>query len=64
MPRLPIIQLISLAEQALRAALLKAAQSTEKFLVQAEIQGFSSHGISRIPFYCAHLDQPRKTESL
>lgn len=61
MSRLPISQLTALAEQALRTAGASAgaAQSTAKFLVQAEMQGLSSHGISRIPFYCAHLRNGR-----
>lgn len=61
MHQLSIVQITALAEHALRTAgaSLEAARSTAKFLVQAEMQGLSSHGISRIPFYCTHLRNGR-----
>lgn len=36
-----------------------AALSTARALVQADADGLSSHGVSRIPLYCAHLRHGR-----
>jgi (2R)-3-sulfolactate dehydrogenase (NADP+) len=61
MPCLPPDALRSLAERALRASgagVLMAAATANK-LVAAEMQGLSTHGVSRIPFYCAMLRNGR-----
>ena len=36
-----------------------AALCTAKALVAADLQGIGSHGVSRVPFYCAHLRHGR-----
>jgi (2R)-3-sulfolactate dehydrogenase (NADP+) len=43
-----------------RAGASKAmAQATTAALVQAEIEGLSGHGLSRVPLYCQHLREGR-----
>ncbi|HJW26590.1 MAG TPA: Ldh family oxidoreductase [Rhodocyclaceae bacterium] len=50
-----------LAARALQAAgaLPAAARSTARALVLADAGGLASHGVSRIPLYCAHLRHGR-----
>ena len=61
MPIVPIEELTELSRQALEAAgaASEAARSTARFLVAAEAAGLSSHGVSRIPRYCAQLRNQR-----
>jgi len=61
MPIVPIEKLTDLSRQALEAAgaASEAARSTARFLVAAEAAGLSSHGVSRIPRYCAQLRNQR-----
>jgi (2R)-3-sulfolactate dehydrogenase (NADP+) len=61
MPSLSIAHLTALAAAALRAngASESAAQTTAKYLVAAEAQGLSTHGLVRVPTYCAHLKSGR-----
>lgn len=51
----------TLARQALEnaGATRLAAQSTARALVLADASGLASHGVSRIPLYCAHLRNDR-----
>src|SRR5574342_689912 len=61
MARLPAEVLRSLAEAALRSAGAEdwmAAATAEK-LVAADLQGLATHGVSRVPFYCAMLGNGR-----
>ncbi|MDE2121564.1 MAG: Ldh family oxidoreductase [Betaproteobacteria bacterium] len=57
MPVLSLSEAHDLAVRALRGAGAGAdmAQSTASALVAAEAQGLASHGLSRVPQYCAHL---------
>lgn len=61
MPRFTIVQLRTLANQALRNAGANAAMadSTARALVDAEAQGLTSHGLSRISQYTTHLRNGR-----
>ncbi|MCC7326900.1 MAG: Ldh family oxidoreductase [Burkholderiales bacterium] len=61
MPKLAIEAMRKLATQALRNAGANEAmaQSTANALVEAEAQGLSSHGLSRIPQYATHLANGR-----
>ncbi len=54
-------ELIDMARRALMAAGAShtMADSTARVVVQAEAQGLSSHGLSRIPQYAAHLRNGR-----
>jgi len=53
--------LLRLAADALRAAGASAAmaESTARCLVAADAQGLPTHGVARIPNYCAHLQSGR-----
>jgi (2R)-3-sulfolactate dehydrogenase (NADP+) len=57
MPRLSIDEAIGLAARALEraGAGVAMADATARALVKAEAQGLASHGLSRVPQYCAHL---------
>jgi (2R)-3-sulfolactate dehydrogenase (NADP+) len=61
MPKLSLADLTSLATHALmRAGASPAmAASTARALVTAEAQGLGSHGLARVPQYCAHLGTGR-----
>ena len=61
MPNFTIAQLRTLANQALRNAGASApmADSTARALVDAEAEGLSSHGLSRIAQYAMHLRNGR-----
>ena len=61
MSRLSIAALTSLAVRALRAsgASQSQARSTARYLVAADAQGLGTHGIARVPTYCAHLRSGR-----
>ena len=61
MPRLSIETLTVLAEAALRAAGASDAQAgaAAKCLVAADAQGLATHGVARVPTYCAHLKSGR-----
>jgi (2R)-3-sulfolactate dehydrogenase (NADP+) len=61
MPTRSITELTTLATDALvRAGAGRAmAESTARALVAAEAQHLSSHGLSRVPQYCAHLASGR-----
>lgn len=57
MPRLSVEAAAALAARALERAGAGAAMAaaTARALVKAEAQGLASHGLSRVPQYCAHL---------
>ncbi len=57
----PAQELFQLARQALERAGAHAAmaEATAKHLVHAEEQGLPTHGMSRVPFYCAMLRNGR-----
>jgi (2R)-3-sulfolactate dehydrogenase (NADP+) len=57
----PAQELFRLARQALERAGAHAAmaEATAKHLVHAEEQGLPTHGMSRVPFYCAMLRNGR-----
>jgi (2R)-3-sulfolactate dehydrogenase (NADP+) len=57
----PAQELFQLARRALERAGAHAAmaQATAKHLIQAEEQGLPTHGLSRVPFYCAMLRNGR-----
>lgn len=61
MPRFSVDELIHLASKALQAAGASPgmAEATAKKLVQADMQGLATHGVSRVPFYCAMLRNGR-----
>ena len=61
MPRLSIEEMRNLANRALRnaGASEEMAASTACALAEAESQGLSSHGLSRVPQYAAHLRNGR-----
>jgi (2R)-3-sulfolactate dehydrogenase (NADP+) len=65
MPEMPVkramTELTALAARALaRAGASRAmARATAQALVAAEMQGLSSHGLSRVALYCEHLRQGR-----
>jgi (2R)-3-sulfolactate dehydrogenase (NADP+) len=61
MPTFSPASLQSLTEAALRGAGAspKAALSTARALVAADLQGMASHGVARAPFYCAHIKNGR-----
>jgi len=61
MPLVPAATLQTLAESALTqsGAAPAAAQSAARALLGAELQGLASHGLSRVPYYCAHLKNKR-----
>ena len=61
MPRISLPDLTSLAVAALRAsgASENAARVTAKYLVAADTQGLATHGVARVPTYCAHLRSGR-----
>lgn len=54
-------ELEALASRALEnaGAAPEAAQSTARALVLADASGLASHGVSRVPLYCAHLRNDR-----
>src|SRR5688572_3286882 len=57
MPVLSMSDLTALAASALRAsgASVTMARVTAKYLVAADAQGLATHGVARVPTYCAHL---------
>jgi (2R)-3-sulfolactate dehydrogenase (NADP+) len=57
MPRLSIEEATALARRALErvGAGAAMAEATANALAKAEAQGLASHGLSRVPQYCAHL---------
>lgn len=61
MPRVDLESLRVLAEAVLEKAGAGAAMAhaTARALVAAEAQGLASHGLSRVPQYCAHLRNGR-----
>lgn len=61
MARIEFDELRQLAERALSAsgASLDMARSTALALARADAQGLASHGVSRVPAYCAHLRNSR-----
>lgn len=61
MPRVSTGQLRKLAADALRAsgASDSAAGIAAKYLVAADAEGLATHGVARIPTYCAHLKSGR-----
>lgn len=61
MSRLSITALTSLAVRALRAsgASDSQARSAARYLVAADAQGLVTHGVARVPTYCAHLRSGR-----
>src|SRR5256885_10883250 len=61
MPTYSVAALTDLATRALARAGANAAMAsiTAKALVDAELQGLASHGISRIPQYAMHLRNGR-----
>ena len=61
MALIPIDDLTALAAAALRASGASAsmARVTAKYLVAAEAQGLSTHGVMRVPSYCGHLESER-----
>jgi (2R)-3-sulfolactate dehydrogenase (NADP+) len=61
MPSLSIDELTTLAAAALRTAGASAAMadSTARCLVAADVQGLPTHGVMRVPAYCAHLRSGR-----
>ena len=61
MPRLLPDALSALAVDSLLAAgaLPATAQSTARALVYADLRGLSSHGVARLPMYCAQLRNGR-----
>jgi (2R)-3-sulfolactate dehydrogenase (NADP+) len=61
MPRLTLSDLTTLAVGALRAsgASERMAATTAKYLVAADAQGLATHGVMRVPTYCAHLKSGR-----
>ncbi|MCG6953172.1 MAG: Ldh family oxidoreductase, partial [Betaproteobacteria bacterium] len=54
-------ELLALARRALERAGARGAmaQRAAQHLVQAEAQGLPTHGMSRVPFYCAMLKNAR-----
>ncbi len=61
MPKISTDELTALARAALEqaGAGAAAAASAARALVAAEAQGLASHGLSRVPQYCAHLRHGR-----
>jgi (2R)-3-sulfolactate dehydrogenase (NADP+) len=61
MPTISSDALLALASEALEQAGANqaAAAATARSLVLAEASGLASHGVSRIPLYCAHLRNKR-----
>lgn len=61
MARIAFDELEQLAEQALSAhgASPAMARATAQALARADAQGLASHGVSRVPAYCAHLRNGR-----
>lgn len=61
MGQVSIDQLRKLASDALRAsgASDTAASIAAKYLVAADAQGLATHGVARVPTYCAHLRSGR-----
>ena len=61
MTLLSIPELTSLAAAALRAsgASESQARAAARYLVAADAQGLATHGVSRVPTYCAHLKSGR-----
>lgn len=61
MPRITIEDLTVLATAALRAAGASESQAraAAKNLVAADAQGLATHGVARVPTYCAHLKSGR-----
>jgi (2R)-3-sulfolactate dehydrogenase (NADP+) len=61
MPLLTIIELTTLASAALAAsgASESMARIAAKYLVAADAQGLATHGVARVPTYCAHLKSGR-----
>lgn len=57
MPRVSLDDLAALARRALERAGAGAAMAdaTARALVKADAQGLASHGLARVPQYCAHL---------
>lgn len=61
MPRVTCDELTALARRALEGAGANPAmaESTARALVAADAQGLTSHGVSRVPQYAAHLRRAR-----
>jgi (2R)-3-sulfolactate dehydrogenase (NADP+) len=61
MPTLTLDALTALANEALVAsgASASAGRITAKYLVAADAQGLGTHGVVRVPAYCAHLKSGR-----
>ena len=61
MPRISITDLTALADAALRASGASSSQANAaaRNLVAADAQGLATHGVARVPTYCAHLKSGR-----
>ncbi|MES2563723.1 MAG: Ldh family oxidoreductase, partial [Pseudomonadota bacterium] len=61
MARVQSEALEKLATAALRSrgASVSSAAITAKYLVAADTQGLATHGVARVPTYCAHLKSGR-----
>ena len=61
MPFVSISDLTGLAAAALRASGASASMATAaaKYVVAADTQGLPTHGVARVPTYCAHLESGR-----
>src|SRR5688572_25078063 len=61
MPRITVEDLAALASAALRAAGASDSQANAaaRNLVAADAQGLATHGVARVPTYCAHLKSGR-----
>src|SRR5688572_22769519 len=61
MPHVATEQLRLLAARALRTsgASAVAASAAAKYLVAADAEGLTTHGVARVPTYCAHLKSGR-----
>jgi len=61
MPTLSVADLTALAQAALRAsgASEAMARTTAEFLVESDLRGLETHGVARVPAYCAHLQGGR-----
>ena len=61
MPHVSIVDLTTLVASALRAsgATESQAHAAAKYLVAADAQGLATHGVARVPLYCAHVKTGR-----
>ena len=61
MPHVSIVELTTLVASALRAsgASESQAHAAAKYLVAADAQGLATHGVARVPLYCAHVKTGR-----